>query len=77
MLKTSNISTESVKRADALGYDATAGRFDVLTEYFSTDIAARMIEIAGARVTDRVLDVGTGRRQVDLSHRAYVYAAVR
>ena len=49
-----------VKRADARSYDARAAEFAELTELYSTKIAARMLDIAGVKSGERLLDLGTG-----------------
>lgn len=49
-----------VKHADARSYDAKAAEFAVLTERYSKRIAARMLDFAGVKSGDRLLDVGTG-----------------
>ena len=49
-----------VKRADAKSYDATAAEFGVLTDLYSKRIAERMLDLAGVKDGDRLLDVGTG-----------------
>ena len=49
-----------VKRADARSYDAKAGEFAILTDLYSNRIAARMLDLAGIKDGDRLLDIGTG-----------------
>jgi ubiquinone/menaquinone biosynthesis C-methylase UbiE len=49
-----------VKRADARSYDAKAAEFAVLTDLYSKRIAARMLDLAGVKNGDRLLDIGTG-----------------
>jgi ubiquinone/menaquinone biosynthesis C-methylase UbiE len=49
-----------VKQSDARSYDATAGEFGALTERYSNRIAGRMLDLAGVRSDDRLLDLGTG-----------------
>ena len=60
------VPAQSHKLVDSTSYDATAVEFDKLTERFSTPLAQRMVELAGLRSTDRVLDVGTGTGLVAL-----------
>jgi ubiquinone/menaquinone biosynthesis C-methylase UbiE len=51
---------DRLKQADARSYDATASEFDVLTDRYSTAIAARMLHIADVGQGARLLDLGTG-----------------
>src|SRR5439155_10146314 len=53
-------SSTGVKEADAKSYDATAAEFAVLTENYSTKVASRMLDLAGVKAGDRLLDIGTG-----------------
>ena len=50
----------AVKQSDAKSYDATAAEFGTLTERYSRRIAARMLDLANVRSSDRLLDLGTG-----------------
>ena len=53
-------SGADVKAMDALSYAEAAADFARLTEQFSTDLAALMVDIAGIRADDLVLDLGAG-----------------
>ncbi len=48
------------KLADAGSYDPLAASFDRFTEQFSAPLADRVIELAGLRPSQQVLDIGTG-----------------
>ncbi|MEO8455617.1 MAG: methyltransferase domain-containing protein [Sphingomicrobium sp.] len=49
-----------MKRGDASSYDGTAADFARLTNHYSERTAGRMLELAGVREGDRLLDLGTG-----------------
>lgn len=51
---------ERWKSLDAASYNEVADQFDVISNRLSTGAARRLIELAGLRAGDRVLDVGTG-----------------
>ena len=53
-------SSESFKRDDAASYDDVADRFEQYTEQVTVPIARRVVERAGLKPSDRVLDVGCG-----------------
>lgn len=48
------------KSRDAGSYDRVVDSFERHTESFTTPLARRMVELAGVRPGDEVLDVGTG-----------------
>ena len=48
------------KKVDARSYDRVAVEFDRLTEWLSTPLARRIIQLADLKASDSVLDVGTG-----------------
>jgi SAM-dependent methyltransferase len=54
------------KQLDAASYDDAAAEFDRLTERFNGPLAARILDLAGVRPSDHVLDVGTGTGLVAL-----------
>ena len=52
--------TQTFKTRDASSYDLLTEQFDQFTERLSSPLADRMVELAGIRPEDQVLDVGTG-----------------
>lgn len=50
----------AVKRRVARNFDQVAGQYDDSEEIFAAPVAARLIQAAGIRPGDRVLDVGCG-----------------
>jgi len=60
------MSDSEFKTRDASSYDNVTGSFDRFTQSYTTPLAERMIELAGLRAGDRVLDVGTGTAVVAL-----------
>ena len=48
------------KAEEAATYDQAAERFAALSDLYSGDLAARLVDLAGIKAGDRVLDVGTG-----------------
>lgn len=53
-------SPAAVKRQVARNFNQVAGQYDDTEEIFSAPVAARLIQEAGIRPGDRVLDVGCG-----------------
>ena len=51
---------DQFKRLDASSYDPVTKSYDHFTEAFTTPLAHYIVELAGIRPTDRVLDVATG-----------------
>src|SRR5215471_21488956 len=54
------------KQLDATSYNDAAAEFDRLTERFNGPLAIRILDLAGLRPSDHVLDVGTGTGLVAL-----------
>lgn len=54
------VSDTEFKLHDASSYDGVTQSYDRFTERFTTPLAHRIVEIAGVRSTDRLLDVATG-----------------
>ena len=53
-------AVSAFKQKDAASYDEVTDAFDRYTERFTGTIAARVVDLAGLRPDDRVLDVGSG-----------------
>ena len=51
------MSDSEFKAQDASSYDGVTGSFDRFTQSYTTPLAERMIELAGLRSGERVLDV--------------------
>jgi len=58
--KFSSDSSQQFKTRDASSYDQVTDEFDRFSERLSKSLAARLVELASPRPSQRVLDVGTG-----------------